>query len=150
MTREFITENKDYKLIFNKRISKFTNANIFSCEIVNSIDSKLLEFNFSYIDLLNIIDNIEEFLSNDTDIYYSRNCNEKVYILGLFPQDTDTSLVKKPEDFYIKDVMSVSTYRNDLIVKILSFEVTATLTNLLQIVYELIWKLKNIRLLTFR
>ena len=109
-----------------------------------------MEFNFSYIDLLNIIDNIEEFLSNDTDIYYSINCNEKVYILGLFPQDTDTSLVKKPEDFYIKDVMCISTYKNDLIVKILSFEVTSTLTNLLQIFYELIWKLKNISLLTFR
>ena len=121
-----------------RAFSKFTNANIFSCEIVNSIGSKLLEFNFSYIDLLNIIDNIEEFLSNDTDIYYSINCNEKVYILGLFPQDIDTSLVKKPEDFYIKDVMSVSTYRNDLIVKILSFEVTATLTDLLQIFYELV------------
>jgi hypothetical protein len=88
--------------------------------------------------LLNIIDNIEEFLSNDTDIYYSINCNEKVYILGLFPQDTDTSLVRKAEDFYIKDVMSVSTYRNDLIVKILSFEVTSTLTELLQIFYELV------------
>lgn len=138
MNIEYTTENKDYKLIINRTLSKFTNNYIYTFKIYNIINTKLLEFNFSYIDLLNIIDIIEEFLSNDIDIYYSINCNNNIYIIGLYQLDTDVLLIHKLEDFYNKDIFSISTYNNDIIVKILSFEVTTTLKDILEILYQFI------------
>ena len=140
MIKTYITENKDYKLEFKKDISLISNNCIYTISIYNNINSKLLSFNFTYIDLYNIIDIINEFLSNDIDIYYSINCNNNVYIIGLYQLDIDNRYIVNDNDYYNKDIFCISSINNDnnIITKILSFEVTSTLEDILDILYELI------------
>ena len=136
--KTFVTENKEYKFEFIKRKSFFNNTNIYICNITNNIGINILTFNISEIDLLNIIDNLNEFSSEDIDLYYSiSNSNENIYIIEMKQLDIDPFLIYKIDDYLTKDIISINSYKDGRIIKIIQFDVSDNLNYLINLLQEL-------------
>jgi hypothetical protein len=134
----YTSENKDIILELNSKYTIFSKDRII-CNIVfkNNIGTILANVKLPDYELINLIDNIYAFLYIQDNIMYTirsyTDIDCKSYTVGLSTEyDLQYGFLNNTPKRYI----SLYTYQDELMIKILSFEVTHTLDELTDLLYE--------------
>jgi len=133
----YTTENKDIVLELTSKTTIFSKDRII-CNIVfkNNIGTVLADIKFPDYELINLIDNIYAFLYISDNIMYTlksyNDINGRIYSIGLSSEYT----MRYNGDTYTRRYLSLYSYQDDMMIKILSFEVTNTLDELTDLLYE--------------
>ncbi len=141
MIKSYITENRDIVLELNSKSTIFSKDRII-CNIVfkNNIGTILADIKFPDYELINLIDNIYAFLDISDNIMYTlKSYNDidcKIYSIGLSTEYNNPMEYYSPYDLNIKRYLSLYSFYEDTMIKILSFEVTHTLDELTDLLYE--------------
>ena len=136
----YTTENKDIVLELTSKSTIFSKDRIF-CNIVfkNNIGTVLADIKFPDYELINLIDNIYAFLYISNNIMYTlksyNDINGRIYSIGLSTEYLVDGIYNIPTNNF-KRFLSLYSYQDDMMVKILSFEVTYTLDELTDLLYE--------------
>ena len=134
----YTSDNREYTIDITSTPSLFQQDRVL-CKLTfkDSINSPVLELTVSEMDILNLIDNIYAFLYTTTDILYTFQTPNKdniTYVIQLVSyQNTDINTIWNTN---IRRFLSVLSYKDDIMNKILTFEVTNSLDTLCDILYE--------------
>lgn len=123
----FKSEDNNYILKFNKSSSKlFSDRNINTINIHTfPIDSKVLSLRLSDNDIYKLIDNIEYYITEYNDVILTLSNGDtdcKKYMIGI--RSTDYFSIESPDIFPYNHYMTIYSYSNEMMIKILSFRIT--------------------------
>lgn len=128
----YMTENKDYLLELEYKATFFSSDRII-CFITfkNNLGITIASIKFPDYELVNLIDNIYAYLSISDNIMYTlksyNDINGIIYSIGLSTEYSFNSF---------KRYFTLYSYQDDTMIKILSFEITNTLDEFTDLLYE--------------
>ena len=134
----FITQDNDYIIELSKRRSIFS-PNRIICNITfkNILGITILSLNISDIEIVNIIDNIYAYNEFGGNIIYSINVESSDmthYFIGFSTEQSNNFL--NGLSFETKDILTIYAYRNETMMKILSFNVSNSLESFCNTLYD--------------
>ena len=134
----FITQDNDYIIELSKRRSIFSpNRVICNITFKNILGITILSLNISDIEIVNIIDNIYAYNEFGGNIIYSINAESSdmtYYSIGFSTEQSNNFLNEL--SFETKDILTIYAYRNETMMKILSFDITNSLESFCNTLYD--------------
>lgn len=137
----FITQDNDYIIELSKKISIFSSNRII-CNITfkSILGNTILSLDIPDIEIVNIIDNIYASFEFEGNIIYTLNS----YNQDLISYSFGLSIIEQPNSFetlieenlYIKYIFSVYCYNNGEMKRILSFNISNSLSTFADLLYN--------------
>ena len=137
---KFITQDNDYIIELSKKYSIFIPDRVI-CNITfkSILGNIILSLDIPDIEIVNIIDNIYAFYEFGGNIIYSLNSyNQDLisYSFGLSIEQPNSIETLIGENLYTKDIFSVYYYNNGEMKRILSFNVSDSLSTFVELLYN--------------
>ena len=134
----YTSDNKEYTIDITSTPSLFQQDRVLcTMNFKDSINNSVLNLTVSETDILNLIDNIYEFLYVSSDIAYTfqtPNRDNITYVIQLVSyQNTDINTIWNTN---VRRYLSILSYRDEIMSKLISFEVTYSLDTLCDLLYE--------------
>ena len=136
----FITQDNDYIIELSKKISIFSSNRII-CNITfkSILGNTILSLDIPDIEIVNIINNIYASFEFEGNIIYTLNSyNQDLisYSFGLSIEQPNSFETLIEENLYIKYIFSIYCYNNGEMKRILSFNISNSLSTFADLLYD--------------